>query len=62
MPGRQVLRCVMPDQQVLRTTNLPKSSRLDGRARCGGTGAMMASADGRTDKDDADLSQDGSAV
>ena len=36
-PGRQVLRCVMPGQQVLRTTDLPESSRLDGRAQGGGT-------------------------
>ena len=56
MPDRQVLRFVMPGRQVLRTT-----PRLDGRAR--GGGAVVASTDGRTDKDDADLfPEDGSAV
>ena len=36
MPDRQVLRFVMPGRQVLRTTDLPESSRLDGRAQGGG--------------------------
>ena len=44
----------MPGWQVLRTTDLPKSSRLDGRAQ--GSGAVAASTDVRTGKDDADLS------
>ena len=60
-PGRQVLRCVMPGRQVVRTTNLPESSRLDGRAR--GGGAVVASTNERTGKNDADLfPEDGSAA
>lgn len=56
MYGRQVLRYVMPGRQVLRTTDLPESSRLDRRA-------VVASTDGRTGKDDTDLSpEDGSVA
>ena len=64
MPDRQVLRCVMPGRQVLRTTDLPESLRLDGRARVvTPLGTVVALMDGRTGKDDADLSpEDGSAV
>ena len=33
MPSRQVLRCVMSSRQVLRVTDPPESSRLDGRVQ-----------------------------
>ena len=36
MPGRQVLRYVIPGRQVLRTTDHPEFSRLDGCAQGGG--------------------------
>ena len=64
MPGRQVLRFIMPGRQVLRTTDLSESSHLVGRARAvAPSGAVVASTDGRTGKDDADLSpEDGSEV
>ena len=64
MPDRQVLRFVMPGRQVLRTSDLPESSRLDGRAwTVAPLGAVMTPTDGRTSKDDANLSpEDGSAI
>ena len=49
MPGRQVIRCVMPCRQVLRTTDLSESSRLDGRARGGGAVGRRGGVDGWTD-------------
>ena len=64
MPGRQVLRCVMPGRQVLRTTDLPESSHLNGRVQAvASLGAVVASTDVWTGKDDADLyPEDGSVV
>ena len=49
MPDRQVLRFVMPGRQVLRTTDLTESSRLDGRAQGGGAVGRRGGVDGWPD-------------
>lgn len=61
MSGRQALCCVMPGRQLLCTTDLPESSRLDECAH--GGGVVATPMDVWTGKDDADLyPEDGSAV
>ena len=47
-PGRQVLRCVMPGRQVLRTTDVPGFARLGGRVRGGGVVGRGGGVDGWT--------------
>ena len=49
MPGRQVLRFVMPGRQVLHTTDLLESPHRDGRARGGGIVERRGGVDGWSD-------------
>ena len=46
MPSQQVLLCVMPGRQMLRTTDLPESSCLDECTQDGGAVGCCGSVDG----------------
>ena len=65
MLSLQVLRRAMPGRQVQRTTQIFRSLliEMDERRVVKSLGVVVASTDGRTGKDDADLSpEDGRAV